>query len=80
MCQFLMPFETSNLQEAGNTSFTKKVMNWYLEDQHKSDLLELAKSSVRFTTELIGKKKKRKRKEEQIKAESLAFQKKTRCS
>ena len=40
-------------------------MNWYLEDQHKSVLLELAKSSVRFTTELIGKrKKKRKRKEE----------------
>ena len=33
-------------------------MNWYLEDQHKSVLLELAKSSVRFTTELIGKKKK----------------------
>ena len=38
-------------------------MNWYLEDQHKSFLLELAKSSVRFTTELIGKKKKRKEKE-----------------
>ena len=34
-------------------------MNWYLEDQHKSVLLELAKSSVRFTTELIGKKKRK---------------------